>query len=109
MKNTLIDLQNHIFEMIENVNDDKFVVQELDQEIRRALAINDLARTAVTNGALMVKAVDSLYGIPVSDDLPLVPKSKGETFLVDNKKKALLSVPREDEGYGYKKGKQQAI
>jgi len=102
MKNTLVDLQNHLFEMIETLNDNSLKGDKLDQEIKRSMALNELAKTAVTNGALMVKAVDVLYGIPVSDDIPLLPKAKGETFLVNNKKQ-LTSVPKDDEYSGYKK------
>jgi len=95
MKNLLTDLQNHLFEMIEKLNDDELTGDGLDQEIKRSLAINELAKTAVTNGALMVKAADTLYGLPVSDDLPLIPASKtAETFLVNGRKDSLIPVPK---------------
>jgi hypothetical protein len=95
MKNTLIDLQNHLFEMIEKLNDDELTGDELDREIKRALAINELARTAVTNGALMVKAADTLYGLPVSDQLPLIPPSpSGNPVIVDAKRKSFISLPK---------------
>jgi hypothetical protein len=109
MKNKLSDLQNHLFEMIETLNDNSLSDKELDKTIKRALALNELAKTAVANGALMAKCVDLLYGIPVSDEVPLIPKVEGETFLVDNKKKSLISVPRDDGNGGYKRGKQNPI
>ena len=109
MKNKLPNLQNHLFEMIEKLNDDNLKGEALDEEIKRALAINDLARTAVSNGALMVKAIDALYGVPVSDEVPLIPKHEGETFLVDDKKKQMLPVPRDDGTGGFKRGRQQPI
>jgi hypothetical protein len=80
MKNKLSDLQNHLFEMIETLNDINLKGEKLDIEIKRALAVNELAKTAVANGALMAKCVDLLYGIPVSDEVPLIPKADGETF-----------------------------
>jgi hypothetical protein len=61
--------------MIEKMNDDDLTGENLEQEIKRSLAINELAKTAITNGVLMVKAADTLYGLPVSDSLPLIPKS----------------------------------
>ena len=61
MRNKLPDLQNHLFEMIEKLNDDSLVGEDLNREIKRSLAINELARTAVQNGALMVKAAEVLY------------------------------------------------
>ena len=108
MKNTLVDLQNHLFEMIETLNDNSLKGDKLDQEIKRSMALNELAKTAVANGALMVKAVDVLYGIPVSDDIPLLPKAKGETFLVNNKKQ-LTSVPRDDGNGGYKRNRERPV
>jgi hypothetical protein len=95
--------------MIEKLNDDSLNGEKLDQEIKRSLAINDLARTAVANGALMAKCVDLLYGIPVSDEIPLLPKDDNETFLVDRKKGALLSVPRDDGCGGYKRNRKNPI
>jgi hypothetical protein len=95
MKNTLIDLQNHLFQMIETLNDQDLKGEDLKQEIDRSLAINELAKTAVTNGALMVKAADTLYGLPVSDDLPLIPPSKGNPpVLALSKKKSLAELPK---------------
>jgi hypothetical protein len=94
VKNKLPALQAHLFEMIETLKDPKLKGDSLKQEIERALAVNELARTAVANGALMAKCADILYGIPVSDDVPLIPKAAGETFLVDGKRKALLALPK---------------
>jgi hypothetical protein len=91
--------------MIESLNDDTLSDQELDKTIKRALALNEVAKTAVANGALMVKCVDVLYGIPVSDEVPLIPKVEGETFLMDGKRKALISVPRDDGTGGFKRNR----
>jgi hypothetical protein len=103
MKNKLTDLQNHLFEMIENLKDDESEGEEFDRLIKRSLAFNELAKTAVANGALIAKCVDMLYGIPVSDEVPLIPKLDGETYIVDKKRKALLSVPRDDGSGGFKR------
>jgi len=95
MKNSLIDLQNHLFEMIETLNDRGLKGNKLDQEIKRAIAVNCLAKTAVQNGALMVKAADVLYGLPVSDKLPLIPPSPAEKpQLLTDKKKLLIQIPK---------------
>ena len=95
MKNTLVDLQNHLFCMIEKLNDDSLTGEELEQEIKRSLALNELSKTAITNGTLMVKAADTLYGLPVSDDLPLIPKSPADKpVLALGKRKSLLEIPQ---------------
>jgi hypothetical protein len=109
MKNMLPDLQNHLFEMIEKLNDDDLKGEELDEEIKRALAINEVAKTAVANGALIAKCVDNFHGVPISDKIPLIPKPDGETFLVDNKRKTLTAVPRDDGNGGYKRNREQPI
>ena len=99
MKNMLPDLQNHLFEMIEKLNDDSLVGEKLDQEIKRALALNEIAKTAVANGALMMKVADTLYGIPVSDKVPLIPPSPSDSpAIVNRKRDALLHIPREEKG-----------
>ena len=95
MKNMLPDLQNHIFSMIEKIIDDDLEGEKFKQEIERAMVFNELARTAVANGALMAKCADTLYGLPVSDKLPLIPPSPAEEpILVDGKRKSLLKIPR---------------
>jgi len=98
MKNKLPDLQNHIFEMIEKLNDDSLVGEDLNREIKRALAVNELARTAVQNGVLMVKAAEVLYGLPVSKDLPLIPPSPEENpVFFDKKKHKWVTIPSKEE------------
>jgi hypothetical protein len=92
--------------MIETLNNTELEGEGLNQEIKRSLAVNELAKTAVANGALMAKCADMLYGIPVSDEVPLIPKAGVETFIVDNKKKSLIAVPRDDGTAGYVQGKQ---
>ena len=75
MKNFLTDLQTHLFEQIEWLKDRDIKGEELNEEIKRSLAINELAKTAVTNGALMAKCVDTVYGLPPDSNVPLIPPS----------------------------------
>ena len=109
MQNKLTDLQNHLFEMIETLNDNTLKEKDLEKEIKRALAINELARKAIANGALMARCADALYGIPVSDEVPLIPKPSGETFFLDGRRKALIGAPRDDGTGGYKRSKRQPV
>ena len=94
MKNNLVDLQNYLFTMIKTLNNKELKGEDLKGEISRAIAITEIAKVAITNGALMVKAADTLYGLPVSDDLPLIPKSPVDnpTFF-KNDRKALIKNP----------------
>ena len=51
MKNNLVDLQNHLFTMIETLNNKELKSEDLKNEIERAMAITDIAKAAITNGA----------------------------------------------------------
>jgi streptogramin lyase len=109
MKNQLPDLQNHLFKMIETLMDDSLRGDDLDRALKISLAVNDLAKTAVANGALMARCADTLYGIPVSDKVPLIPQADAdrEIYLLDKGRKPLLSVPRDDGCGGFKRHKER--
>jgi hypothetical protein len=112
MKNMLTDLQNHLFEMMERLmeyEEEDLEGEKLEEKIKIHMAFNEHARTAVANGALMSKCVELLYGIPVSDEIPLIPKSGNETFIVDGKRKALIAVPRDDGNGGFKRHKENPL
>ena len=91
----LTDLQRHLFEQMEWVLDRDIKGEDLKEEIQRQLVFNELAKTAVQNAALMAKCADTLYGLPVAAELPLIPPSPAENpVLVDGKRKALLEIPK---------------
>jgi len=81
--------------MIETLNDNKLKGEDLEQEIKRALAVNELARTAIGNGTLMVKAADTLYGLKIAGKLPLIPDCPEEKKVFDVKQKRLIDTPRD--------------
>lgn len=56
MKNKLIDLNNHLFEQLERLNDDELTGDALAQEIKRSQAISNCAAQIVNNAALALKA-----------------------------------------------------
>jgi hypothetical protein len=95
MKNQLIDLQNILFEQMEYLKDRDIKGADLTEEINRSMAIDQLARTAVANGALMAKCADILYGLPVSDQLPLIPASPSDTpKILSSKRDNLIDIPK---------------
>lgn len=55
-KNKLLDLNNHLFEELERLNDEELKEEELEKEIARANAITDVAQTIINNGELILKA-----------------------------------------------------
>ncbi|MGD9825178.1 hypothetical protein [Desulfobacter sp.] len=55
-KNKLINLNDHLFEQLERLNDDDLTDDDLDREIKRAQAMNACAAQIVNNAALALKA-----------------------------------------------------
>lgn len=56
MKNTLGDLNNHLFAQLERLGDEDIKGEQLQEEINRAKAINDVASKIISNGALVLQA-----------------------------------------------------
>lgn len=56
MKNTLGDLNNHLFEALERLNDMDLKGEELQREIERGNAMSKLASQIVANASLVLKA-----------------------------------------------------
>ena len=56
IKNTLSDLNNHLFAEIERLGDEELVGEALDKEIERARAITCVASQIIANGSLALRA-----------------------------------------------------
>lgn len=61
MKNTLSDLNNHLFAQIERLGDEDLKGEKLQEEINRARAISDIASQVIANGSLVLKAKALMY------------------------------------------------
>jgi len=100
MKNNLIDLQNHIFGLMEKLNNDNLTGDALDIEIKRSEAFSSLATIAVKNATLIAQCA-GFYGFPAEGDLPLLPASPGALIPKEadsiGKKKPLLKNREYDE------------
>lgn len=56
MRNTLIDLNNHLFVEIERLNDEELTEDELKKEMNRAKAMTSVASKIIDNATLMFEA-----------------------------------------------------
>ncbi len=56
MKNTLGDLNNHLFQQLDRLNNKKLKGEDLKEEINRAKAVSDLATQIIDNGSLVLEA-----------------------------------------------------
>lgn len=56
MKNTLNDLNNHLFAQLERLNDEDLTGEDLQQELQRSKAVSDVAKNIVSNGNLILQA-----------------------------------------------------
>lgn len=71
MNNTLMTLNNYLFEQIEKLNDDSLQGEELEKQIQKSNAINKTAENIIKNNETLLKAVDiaSEYGYIVPDNI----------------------------------------
>ena len=56
-KNTLIDLNDHLFEQLEKLNDDSLTGKELDAECNRAQAMSKIATSIIHSMDLILNAL----------------------------------------------------
>lgn len=69
MKNKLSDLNNHLFAQIERLSDENLTMEQIDREVTRGKAINEVAKTIVDNAKLVLEAA-KLKGDGIIDVIP---------------------------------------
>ena len=55
-RNKLSDLNNHLFEQLERLNDDELMSESGEEEIARSKAIAGIGKTIIDNGKLALDA-----------------------------------------------------
>lgn len=56
-RTTLADLNSHLFEQLERLNDDDLTGEKLQEERERAKSMANIAQTIINNGELALKAL----------------------------------------------------
>jgi hypothetical protein len=72
MRNTLGDLNNHLFAQLERLSDEELVGEKLGEEIKRAESVSKIASQIISNGALVLEAQIAYNG----DGRTVVEKDK---------------------------------
>ena len=57
MKNSLCDLNDPLFDCLEGLMNDELTPEQLEKEIRRAQAVNNVAKTIIQNGRTQIEAM----------------------------------------------------
>lgn len=72
MKNTLGDLNNHLFAQLEKLEDDDLKGSELETEIKRSEAMAKIGEQIIKTGELQLKAIQHMdeYGYERKKDVP---------------------------------------
>jgi hypothetical protein len=90
MKNSLCDLNDHLFSTLEGLMNDELDDKKLNQEIKKAQSINNIAKTIIQNGRTQIEAMKLREEIISNDgkgQLPemLLPKntSTGKVLIED--------------------------
>ena len=73
MKNTLVDLNNYLFEQLERLNDEDLRGEDLKDEIIRAKSISDIASKIIDN-ANTVLAVKKMQVETLGKSNVTIPK-----------------------------------
>lgn len=83
MKNKLSDLNNHLFEQLERLNDESLVGDKLGEEILRSRAVTSVAQQIIANGNLVLEAAtfQQEYGLGMKAGDKKMPALLRESFL----------------------------
>ena len=74
MKNTLTDLNNHLFEELERLNDEELDQEGIEKELKRAEGMTKIAQQIIQNGELAYKTMVHMDEYGYNVDKQAVPE-----------------------------------
>ena len=74
MKNKLTDLNDHLFETLERLNDDDLKGEDMEAELRRAKAISQVATNIINNATVLLEAQKHVDNYGRAVNLPNILK-----------------------------------
>ncbi len=80
MRNTLVDLNNYLFEQIERLQDDSLSEEELNKELKKSDAIAKIGEKIIANGELAFKTMKHMdeYGYGQDRQVPVLLRGSEE-------------------------------
>lgn len=73
VRNTLGDLNNHLFEMMERLNDDELDDEQLEKELKRADGMTKVSQQILQNGELQFKTMKHMDEYGYNSEKKIVP------------------------------------
>lgn len=67
-KNKLSDLNNHLFEQLERLNDEELIGEDFNIEVHRAKAMTGLATQIVKNAQVMLQSMKMIRSGEITED-----------------------------------------
>jgi hypothetical protein len=88
MKNSLYDLNNHLFCQMERLDDESLSAEEVDKEVKRAKALVGVSDQIIQNAALHVEAAKVManHGDRALNMMPMIAPKKTKAIDSDTKK-----------------------
>lgn len=78
-KNTLTDLQNHLFTALERLNDESLDSEEVQREIERSRAVADIGKVVIANANTEMQAIRLRAALTSGGKVPVsFPKMLGD-------------------------------
>lgn len=73
-RNTLTDLNNHLFDQLERLLDEDLTQEQMEKEIQRSKAVTAVAEVVIRNGELSLDVIKHLNEYRKDGNLTPVPK-----------------------------------